>query len=505
MASTETRWAELMVETRAAQRLTEVAAVLTWDQQTYLPPDGGAVRAEQLAAVSALQHARFASPRVGELLDDLAGRPDLDPDRAAGLANLRRDWHRAVAVPAELVERTARLTGLAQQAWLEARQLRSFDRFAPLLAEVVDATRERAAAIDASRPPYDVLLEEFEPGATAAGVSATFARLRAGLEQLLDAIRGVAPMPPLTGSWSVEQQRPLSDDLADALGYDRRAGRIDLAVHPFTTSLGRRDVRITTRVDPNDLSMMLGGTIHELGHALYEQGLPDADGSGLASAASMGLHESQSRFWENTIGRSLPFCRWFEGPLKRRLGAGAPDAETLYRASNRVVAGSNRVMADEVTYNLHVIVRFELEQALIAGELAVRDLREAWNAAYRAALGVDPVDDVDGVLQDIHWSGGAFGYFPTYTLGNLYAAALGRAVATDLPDLWPLVERGEFAPILGWLRERVHHVGRRHTSAEIVRRATNTGASDVDPTDLAVDALLDYLWQRHGALHGVSR
>jgi carboxypeptidase Taq len=396
------------------------------------------------------------------------------------------------------VERIARLTAQGHEAWLAARAERSFARFAPILAELVDASRERASAIDPSRPTYDVLVDEFEPGMTAAALAPLFSRLRAGLVELIDAIRGAPSLPALSGTFPADAQLALCRELAGALGYDLGAGRIDLSTHPFTICIGTGDVRITTRIDPNDLLMAVGGTMHEVGHAMYEQGLPrHLLGTGLEGAASMGLHESQSRFWENTIGGSLPFCRWLEGPLRARFGEAAPDARALFQATNRVEPGPNRVMADEVTYNLHVIVRFDLERALFDGTIAVRDLREAWNEAYRRDLGVDPADDVQGVLQDIHWSGAAFGYFPTYTLGNLYAASLGAKLAEDLPALWDLVERGEFAPILGWLRERVHRHGQRWETAELVERVVGRR----DP----VEDLLAHVWGRHGAIHGVRR
>lgn len=498
MASTQALWDELTAEMRAVGRLDEIRSVLTWDQQTHLPNAGHEARSEQLALLSGLHHARLTAPRVGELLDTLAARTDLDEQQRAGLRNLTRDFRREVAVPASLVERLALLQGQGHATWLEAREAKDFRRFAPVLADLVEISRERAAAIDPNRPVYDVLFDEFEPGATTASVVPLFSRLRAGLVELIDAIRTTKPLPRLDATFDADRQLALCRELAVAVGYDVSAGRLDLSTHPFTIRLGSGDVRITTRIDPSDLLMSVGGTMHETGHAMYEQGLPrHLLGTGLEGAASMGLHESQSRFWENTIGGSLPFHRWLQGPLRARLGLDAPDAAALYHASNRVEPGPNRVMADEVTYNLHIIVRFELEQALFDGRLAVHDLRDAWNEAYRRDLGVDPADDVAGVLQDIHWSGAAFGYFPTYTLGNLYAAAFGAQLALDLPDLWTRVERGDFAPILAWLRDRIHRHGHQWETAELVERV-------VGPRD-PVEDLLRHLWGRHGALHGVER
>lgn len=508
MSGIDALWDELLTVTREVARWDEIASVLGWDQQTMLPHDAHPDRAEQLALVQTTRHRRFAAPRVGEILHELGDRSDLGADRARGVENLLRDWKFAAAIPAEIVERYGRLQGLGHAAWTEARATDDFSRLAPILEELVDVSRARAAAVDAghsrasgaaraSRPAYDVLVDEYEPGTTGDDLAALFARLRPALVQLLDAIRGVEPLPALTGTFDEAAQRALCDDLARVLHYPPDAGRIDLAAHPFTTRLGDHDVRITTRIDRHDLWSNVGSTLHELGHALYEQGIPrDRTGTGLDGVPSMGMHESQSRFWENAIGRSREFCAWLAPRLAERFGSTVADPERLYRAANRVAPSLIRVEADEVTYNLHVIVRFELERALFAGQLTVRDLPAAWNAAYEEYLGIRPPNDADGVLQDVHWSSGAFGYFPTYTIGNLYGAALLRRVQADVPELWAAVGRGEMAPILGWLRANVHAHGRRYTAAELVTRVT--GGSD------PVDDLMAHLWGRHGALHGVS-
>lgn len=496
--STESLWSDLLVVTREVARWDEISSALGWDQQTQLPNEAHGDRAEQLALVQATRHRRFASPRVGEILHSLTERADLDEDRRRGVENLLRDWKFAAAVPAEIVERYTRLQGLGHAAWLEARATDNFPRLAPVLEELVDVARARAAAIDPDRHAYDVLVDEYEPGTSTAQLSELFGRLQGELVVLLDALRGAAPMPSLHGTFDGAEQRALCDELARVVGYALPEGRIDLSAHPFTTRLGDRDVRITTRIDPHDLLSNVGSTLHELGHALYEQGLPrDRTGTGLDGVPSMGMHESQSRFWENAIGRSEAFCRWLAPRLARRFGPEVGDADRLYRAANRVAPSLIRVEADEVTYNLHVIVRFELERDLLAGSLAVRDLPEAWNAAYERALGIRPPNDADGVLQDVHWSAGAFGYFPTYTIGNLYAAALLRQISVDLPDLWSSVAEGDLAPISTWMRTKVHAAGKRYTAAELVARITGGG----DP----VEDLVVHLWGRHGALHGVTR
>jgi carboxypeptidase Taq len=491
-------WNELLDITREVARWDEVASVLGWDQQTQLPSEAHGDRAEQLALVQTTRHRRFAHRRVGELLHQLRDHGDLDDARRRGVENLLRDWTFAAAIPAEIVERFGRLQGNGHSAWSEARSTNTFGRLAPILGELVEVAQARAAAVDASRPAYDVLLEEFEPGMTSEQVAGLFRRLQPALVELLDALRGTEPMPVLSGDFSVESQRALCDELSAVMGYAGNQGRLDLSAHPFTSRLGDHDVRITTRIDPHDLWSNIGSTMHELGHALYEQGMPkDRAGTGLEGAPSMGMHESQSRFWENAIGRSRAFCGWLAPRLAARFGSALADPERLYRSANRVAPSLIRVEADEVTYNLHIIVRFELEKALIEGRLAVKDLPEAWNAEYERVLGIRPPSDADGVLQDVHWSAGAFGYFPTYTIGNLYAASLLRRLEGELPELWTQVGRGELAPILQWLRVNVHAQGRRHTAVELITRLTGQG----DP----VEDLVTHLWSRHGALHGVER
>lgn len=505
MADTRQLLSDLSAEMRAIARLDEIRSLLAWDQQTMLAAGGHAARAEQLAIVSSVHHARFTAPRVGDLLRELSQREDIDELHRRGVALLLRDYHHAVAVPASLVERLALLQGKGHIAWMEARASKDFQRFVPALTEIFEASKERASAIAAAVSPgaslYDVLVDEFEPGMTSSALTDLLSRLRGGLLPLLDAIRGAPAMPVISGLFPVDAQLALCRDLASKVGFDMNRGRVDVSTHPFTTRLGSGDVRLTTQLHESDPLKALGALMHEAGHAMYEQGLPShLEGSGVEAYPSMGMHESQSRFWENTIGRSLPFFRWLAPQMAERFGAQSPSADALYRAANRVVPGTNRVMSDEVTYNLHIIVRFEIERDLFAGKLAVGDLKEAWNEAYRRDL-APPKDDVDGVLQDVHWSGAAFGYFPTYTLGNLYSAAFGRKMRAEIPSLWEHVERGEFAPILSWLREKVHEKGRRFESRALVDEVTREGDR---PTDVVAD-LLDYLWARHGALHGVSR
>lgn len=487
-------WSPLIEHMKRIDTLSNINAVLHWDQQTGMPPAAGKARGEQSAALAGLVHDLQVDPRLSEWLG--AVDPAGDEVKRAALRNLGRTIQRANRVPKELVERRARLESEGFSAWMEARHERDFARFAPVLQELLDATIERAQAIDDSRAPYDVLLEDFDPGTTTADLDPMFARLRDGLHQLVDAVRDLPAPAPVRDVVRDDVQLAWHRDLLETLGYDFSSGAMAKSAHPFTIRLGPRDVRITTRILEDDVLSGLGGTVHEGGHAMYEQGLPDLPGTGVGAAASMGMHESQSRFWENFIGRSRPFFGW---AVKRLQACGGPglDADRLYRSANRIQPDLIRVEADEVTYNLHIIVRYELEQALFRGDLAVADLPDAWNERYRTLLGVEVPDVCRGVLQDVHWASAAFGYFPSYTLGNLYAASFGVAIEEAVPDLWADVAEGRFERVLAWLREQIHAQGHKHDSPELMQRVVG----DRDH----VEDLLAYLWGRHGALYGVKR
>jgi len=499
LSETTTAWTELTAHLTELETLGGVSALLAWDQQTNMPPAAGASRGKQLALISRMQHERLTDPRVGAWLDTLeASKTELSPLQAAGVRNLRMRYDRSVKLSSDLVERFARAESDGFTAWVQAKQNNDFAAFAPNLQLLLDLTLEKTQAIDSSRHPYDVLLDDFDPGMTVAQLKPLFARLRDGLVQLLDAIAAAEQLAPVDELFPVAGQRALHAEVMAALGYDLQSGRLDPAEHPFTIGIAPGDVRITTHYYEDDLLSGLGGTIHEAGHGMYEQGLPVSFvGTGVRDAASLGLHESQSRFWENTIGRSQAFCNWLEAKVQHHFPDTGVTSADLYRGSNRVEPGLIRVAADEVTYNLHIIVRFELELGLLEGTIAVADLPDAWNARYQEYLGVRPPTDAKGVLQDVHWSGGAFGYFPSYTLGNLYAASLGNSMIKAIPDLWARVERGDFAPVLAWLREHVHSKAHLQDAPLIVADAV--GERD------AVEDLLTYLWGRHGALYGLTR
>lgn len=492
----DTSWQSLVAHVTRIETLRGVMGTLGWDEQTMMPPKAQPLRGAQRALLSRLGHEWLTDERIGAWLGDLEGAED--PVRRACARNLGRTYRREKNVPGELVDQLARARSEGFSAWIDAKKNADFARFAPKLERLLELSRRRAEAIDPNRHPYEVLLEEFDPGTSVASLREMFARLRDGLTPLLMAIAERPPIAPLSPTFDAPRQEKLHRAVAAALGYDFEGGRLDHAEHPFTTGLGQGDVRITTHIDPSDLLGGLGATIHETGHALYEQGLPHQHrGTTVASAASYGLHESQSRFWENFIGRSRPFCSWLATRVNEHFPEIELDGQRLFEASNRVERGLIRVQADEVTYNLHVIVRFELELSLFEGELAVADLPEAWNARYAEYLGVKPDDDAKGVLQDVHWSGAAFGYFPSYTLGNLYASSLGATLERELPDLWERVEGGDFAPVLAFLREKVHDHGHVLEAPQIVKDAV--GERD------HVQDLLDYLWARHGVLYGVER
>ncbi len=491
----DTAWNHLTTHITELQTLAGVHGLLQWDQQVNMPPAAAGLRAEQNALMAGLVHKRLTAPSYGDALTALL--PSTDPVRRASAKHLKRDYDRNTKLSADLVDRLARAQAKGFQSWMAARDADDFKVFVPALSELVALSQEKAEAIDSSRPAYDVLLDEFDYGTSTATLVPMFARLRDGLTELVGATRDAPAVPAIDLHVPLDVQKRINETVISSLGYDLSAGRLDMAQHPFSIGLGRGDVRITTHLYENDLLNGLGGTVHEAGHAMYEQGLPHdtLSGTGLNVAASYGLHESQSRFWENTIGGSLPFFHWLSAQLANE--GVKLTADALYRAANRIEPGLIRISADEVTYNLHILLRFELELALFDGSLAVADIPDAWNAGMHKLLGQTPNSGVDGALQDVHWSSGAFGYFPSYTLGNLYAASLGVAMEEALPDMWEQVGQGEFSHILSWLRTHVHHHGSQLSAPDIIRNAVG----DRDP----VEDLLSHLWSRHGALYGVSR
>jgi carboxypeptidase Taq len=483
-------------------RLAEIAdlgaigALLQWDQSAMMPPAGAPARGHHAATLEKVLHERLTHPELARLLDAVepwAAGLDPDSDDARLVRTTRRDAEKARRVPAELAAEIAEAGALGEQAWLRAREADDFSLFRDALAHHLELRHRYAACFDVEHP-YDALLDDFEPGMTTARLRPLFEELRAALVPLVAAVADPdAPDTPaaLRGDFPVERQRAAMVELATPIGFDERAFRLDPAPHPFAMGVALRDVRLTTRYEPGDLSPALYSVLHELGHGLYEAGAaPALDRTPLATPASLGVHESQSRLWENVIGRSRAFCGWmlpilarhFPGPL------GAMDAEKLFRSVNAVRPSAIRIFADETTYNLHVVLRFELEVALMEGALAVDDLPAAWDDGMLRLLGVEVPGPAHGLLQDIHWGAGMIGYFPTYTLGNLIAAQLWERLRQDLPDVEEQLARGAFAEVLGWMREHIHRHGRKFEPAELVRRSTGT--------DVRVAPFLDYLRSR---------
>ncbi len=472
---------QLVADLKRANVLASVQSLLGWDEQVFLPPESAGRRAEQSALLAELHHREATNPRIGESLAALeAAGAGAAPDEQVLRHHARKDYDRLTKLPAEFVRAKARLDSEAYHAWAEARAARDFARFAPFLQRQLDFARREAELLGLA-DAYDHAIDKHDPGMTAARIEALFAELRRELVPL--ARRIVAARRPtrreaLRG-FPVEAQREFLHEVTAAMGFDYARGRIDVSLHPFCSGDGH-DIRMTTRFDVDNPLDSLFSSIHETGHGLYEQGLPrEWIGTPLGEAVGMGIHESQSRLWENQVARSRAFWRHWEPKFRARFAPllDAVSADELHRAINEVAPTLIRVDADEVTYNLHIVLRFELERRLFRGELAVADLPAAWNALSQELLGLTPAHDGEGCLQDIHWSGGAFGYFPSYCLGNMIAAQLWYAALAALPGLEDDFAAGRFERLLGWLRTQIHGRGRRLATEELVRAVTGEGIS----------------------------
>jgi len=493
---------ELRLQLGFVADLNAATGVLSWDQQTYMPPGGAAGRAMQLATLSRLAHERFVSEEIGEGLtaaESEVANQDPGSDEARLVRKTRRDYDKARKVPSEWVGEFRRVTALAHQVWEKARAEADFSQFQPHLEKVVELRRQYAEFFAPYDHVYDPLLDDFEPGMKTAEVKAVFDELRPQQVELVRAIseRG-APVDDAVVRQHFDEQKQwdFGLEVVEAIGYDFERGRQDKSVHPFTSGFGTGDVRITTRFDPNFLNTALFSSMHEAGHALYEQGVnPDFDRTPLAEAASLAVHESQSRLWENLVGRSRPFWIAFYPRLQEVFPSqlGDVDWETFYGAINKVEPSFIRVEADEATYNLHIMLRFELEISLMEGTLAIGDLPEIWNTKFDEFLGLTPSDDAEGVLQDVHWSGGMIGYFPTYALGNLVASQLWAKIEEDIPHLQRQIERGEFGDLLGWLQEHVHQHGGKFEPGELLTAVTGSG--------LTAEPYLRYLRDKFGEIY----
>ncbi|QHS16847.1 carboxypeptidase M32 [haloarchaeon 3A1-DGR] len=495
----------LLDRARRWNAVSSASGVLSWDQQVMMPEGGTPARSKQLSVLSSLQHDLLTAPETGELLAELADA-DLTAEQSAAVREIRRQYERADAVPRDLVERISEASTEALGAWEQAKAADDFEAFAPHLERNVELKREYAAHIDPDRDPYAVLFEEYEPCLPLELAEAVLEELRETLVPLLEAIRASdADLAGDTfeGSFATETQEELAREALDRLGYDFDRGRLDVSSHPFTSG-NQFDCRITTRFDESDPLSALGSTIHEFGHALYTLGLPDEQyGTPLGEPRDLSIHESQSRLWENHVGRSRAFWDHFLPTFQDRFPSTA-DASVgdAYEAVNQVHPDNLiRVEADELTYHLHILVRFEIERDLIRGDLDVADVPETWNDLYERYLGVRPETDAEGCLQDIHWSHGNFGYFPTYSLGSamaaqLYAAAEADVAAMDGPSLDERIAAGEFDALHDWLAENVHRHGSRYETNELVKRATGE--------DFSAAAFTDYVESKYGELYDVS-
>ncbi len=476
-------YANLTRRLRETATLGSVGELLSWDQETMMPRGAATFRAEELAVVSSLIHRKATDAAVGELIASCESDAALaaDPATAANLREIRRDYDRALKLPVELVAEISKTSSLAMEAWKEARAKSAFADFAPWLEKQLALQRRKAECYGAPAGGelYDALVEDYEPGIRSGEIEHLFGPLREGLRPLIEAIASAAPQFDSTlERIGLPQARQRTFNLAvlAQLGFDLEGGRLDVSTHPFSNGIGPGDTRITTRYRDDGFLDSLGSTMHEAGHGLYEQGLPKAErlGQPAAEALSLGWHESQSRLWENQVGRSRAFWKW-AGPVARGIFGDALARftdEDFYRVVNAVRPNLIRVESDEATYNLHIMLRFDLERAMIRGDLAVADLPGAWNDRIKSDLGLDVPDAARGCLQDVHWSMGSIGYFPTYTLGNLYSAQLWDAIVVAIPDVDQQMQCGEFAELLGWLRKNVHAHGRRFPAAELAERVT---------------------------------
>jgi len=461
-----TAFDHIMAHQRQTEALGKVMERLGWDQETMMPQGAADQRGEEMAALEGVLHARRTDPRLGEWLA-LAQAPDVAGARALDL--IARSYMRTVKVPADLAQKLAQVTSTAQGIWAGARAADDVAAFLPTLTQVIALRREEAACLAAGGDLYDALIDDYEPETKAADLAAMFNRMRPRLVALRAAVLDAPAPEPLTGHFPQAGQLALSRKMAEVFGYDFTRGRIDLAVHPFSSG-GGDDSRITTRVAENDPFNCLYSTIHELGHSCYELAIdPDYNFTPLGHGVSMGVHESQSRIYENQIGRGAAFCEFLFGQMRAEFGEmNLKTARDFTRAVNRVHAGFIRTESDEVQYNLHIMMRFDLERALISGDLAPRDLEAAWNDRFSRDFGVAVPRPSLGMLQDVHWSAGLFGYFPTYTLGNVYAGCLNAAMRRDLPNLDDHLARGDTAPATGWLRGKLQrHGGLRAASGTI--------------------------------------
>ncbi|MFC6724711.1 carboxypeptidase M32 [Halobium palmae] len=491
---------ELVERYRRIANVGNASGILSWDQQVMMPEGGTPARSQQLSALSAVHHDLLDDVEVGDLLD-AAESAELDEEQAAVVREIRRSYEREVRVPTELVEEISATSSEALSAWEEARAADDFEAFEPYLEKLVDLKRQYAEHIDPDADPYEVLFQDYEPYLSLERTEEILDELKGVLVPMIEEIR--ESETPITttafeGTWDAEEQEELAREALTLVGYDWDRGRLDTSSHPFTSGT-QFDARVTTRFDESDPLASLTSTIHEFGHANYQLGLPDeAYATPLGEARDLSVHESQSRLWENHVGRSKAFWELFLPTVTEQFpDAEGVTAEEAYESANQVYEDNLiRVEADELTYHLHIVIRFEIERALISGDLDVSDVPETWNDKYEEYLGIRPDTDADGCLQDIHWSHGNFGYFPTYSLGSVMAAQLYESAEEELGDLDERTRDGDFAELHEWLRENVHQYGKRYETGDLVREATGE--------EFTAEAFTDYVTEKYGDLYDLD-
>ena len=494
---------ELVKKTKEIDLLGSAAGVLHWDQQTYMPPAGAQLRADQLGVLSGMTHRMFTDPKIGDMLKELEAS-DLakgDTPEAANVRELRHQYDKSTKLPNDLVEEITKTTAMAQQHWVEARKKSDFKLFLPWLEKVLDLSKKKADAYGWEGEPYNALLDDYEPGATVDQIGSVFTNLRKELVTLLEKITSAPKKPDHTiveREYDVELQKIFGQSVAAAMGFDFTAGRLDITTHPFCTGIGYGDTRILTRYNPNRLNDALFGTMHEAGHGLYEAGIEKEEhfGTPMGESVSLGIHESQSRMWENQVGRSRAFWKYFFPQAQRlfRDSLGDVKLDDFYGAINYVTPSYIRVEADEATYNLHILLRFEIERDLLTGKIKPADVAEVWNSRFKDYFGIAVDKDSNGCLQDVHWSAGLVGYFPTYTLGNLYSAMFFAKALEDMPDLYDQFARGELLTLREWLRKNIHQHGKRYRANELCQKVTGK------PLDFK--PLIEYMNKKYGDIYG---
>ncbi len=506
--ATSTAYDQLLKGSKDSTALGATMSLLGWDREVMMPEKGNEYRADQLAVTSRIYHEMSTDNAIGEMLEECESDEELvgnqTSDSAANIREWRHAYDRATKLPSALVEEEAKLASLSQNAWADARKENDFSAFQPWLEKIVELLQRKAECFgwDEGGEPWDALAEDYEPGCTAAAVSEVFTPLRDRLQTLLDEIMGSETTPSNAFNeiaLPIEQQKAFVHSIAEKIGFDFDAGRLDESTHPFCSGTHCRDVRMTTRFHENNVNDAIGSTMHESGHGIYEQGLLfDNIGTPMGRAVSLGIHESQSRMWENQVGRSEAFWKWCYPTMKNFFGDATASLsfEDVYGGANIVRPDFIRVEADEATYNMHIMIRFEIERMLMKGELTVADLPDAWNQRYKEYLGIDVPDNAKGCMQDIHWSMAAIGYFPTYTLGNLYCAQFFEKAMEEIPDMYAQFEMGEFGSLKTWLNENIHRHGQRYRAAELCEHVTGK--------PLSADPLMRHLEGKLKPLYGLA-